>query len=86
MQILTALDGAFRREYFPWSALDGDANVLVFPNLEAGNLALQMLQSLGAATVVGPSLMGTRLPAQLLQYGVTAEDVVNLVAIGIVQR
>jgi malate dehydrogenase (oxaloacetate-decarboxylating)(NADP+) len=85
MQLATALDGSLRREYFPFSDLDKDANVLIFPGLESGNLALHLLQHVGAAVPIGPILMGTRLPAHLLQYGMMVEEVVNLVTIGIVE-
>jgi malate dehydrogenase (oxaloacetate-decarboxylating)(NADP+) len=85
MQLMTALDGPLRREYFPFSSLDEDANVLVFPDLQSGNLAFHLLQCVGRAVPVGPLLMGTRLPAHLLQYGATVEEVVNLVAVGAVE-
>mgnify|MGYP001043545870 CR=1 FL=1 len=54
-------------------------------DLESGNLALHLLQHVGAAVPIGPILMGTRLPAHLLQYGMMVEEVVNLVTIGIVE-
>jgi malate dehydrogenase (oxaloacetate-decarboxylating)(NADP+) len=82
MHLATALDGPLRREYFPFTTLEQDANVLVFPDLQSGNLALHLLQRVGGAVPVGPMLMGTRLPAHLLQYGATVEEVVNLVAVG----
>jgi malate dehydrogenase (oxaloacetate-decarboxylating)(NADP+) len=85
MQLATALDGALRREYFPFSSLEEDANVLVFPDLQSGNLALHLLQHVGGALPIGPLLMGTRLPAHLLQYGATVEEVVNLVTVGAVE-
>jgi malate dehydrogenase (oxaloacetate-decarboxylating)(NADP+) len=85
MQLATALDGAVRREYFPFSSLEQDANVLVFPDLQSGNLALHLLQYVGGAVPIGPLLMGTRLPAHLMQYGATVEEVVNLVAVGAVE-
>ncbi len=85
MQLATALDAALRREYFPFSGLDEDANVLVFPSLESGNLALHLLQHVGGAVPIGPILMGTRLPVHLLQYGMTVEEVVNIVTVGIVE-
>jgi malate dehydrogenase (oxaloacetate-decarboxylating)(NADP+) len=85
MQLATALDGALRHEYFPFSGLEQDANVLVFPDLQAGNLALQLLQHVGGAVAIGPLLMGTRLPAHLLQYGATVEEVVHLASVGAVE-
>ena len=57
----------------------------IFPDLQSGNLALHLLQHVGEAVVVGPVLTGTRLPVQLLQYGSSVQDVVNLAAVGAVQ-
>jgi len=85
MQLATALDGPLRHEYFPFCGLDQDANVLVFPDLQSGNLALHLLQNVGGAVPIGPLLMGTRLPVHLLQYGATVEEVVNLVTVGAVE-
>jgi hypothetical protein len=58
MQLATALDGPLRREYFPFSSLHEDANVLIFPGLHSGNLAVHLLQSVGGAVPIGPLLMG----------------------------
>ncbi|MGE5177222.1 MAG: phosphate acyltransferase [Hyphomicrobiales bacterium] len=85
MQLATALDRSLRREYFPFSSLDQDANVLVFPDLHSGNLALQLLHRLGKVVSVGPILTGTRLPVHLLQYGASVEDVVHLATLGVVE-
>jgi len=85
MQLSTALDGRLRREYFSFSALDDDANVLVYPELQSGNLALHLLQHLGTAVPIGPLLLGTRLPAHLIQYGMSVQEIVNLTTVGIVQ-
>ncbi len=85
MQLATAVDRDIRRRFFRFSELEKDANVLVFPDLQSGNLALNLLQHLGEAVAVGPVLTGTRLPVQLLQYGSTVQEVVNLAAVGVVQ-
>jgi malate dehydrogenase (oxaloacetate-decarboxylating)(NADP+) len=85
MQLSTALDSSIRLEHFPFSNLQQDANILIFPDMQSGNLALQLLENVGGAVIVGPILMGTRLPVHLLQYGASAEDVVNLVTVGIVE-
>jgi malate dehydrogenase (oxaloacetate-decarboxylating)(NADP+) len=85
MQLATARDGNLRREYFPFSRLDKDANVLVFPDLQSGNLAMHALQHMAEAIPIGPVLMGTRLPVHLLQYGASAEEVVNLTTVGSVE-
>ncbi len=84
MQLETALGGEVRSEYFPFCDLKADANVLIFPDLQSGNLAMHLLHRMGEAVVVGPVLMGTRLPAHLVQYNTTVEDLVNLTATGIV--
>ena len=73
------------RTHFPFSTLKDRANVLVFPDLQSGNTAMHLLQHVGDAVVVGPVLMGTRLPVHLIQYGHSAEDVVHLTATGIVE-
>jgi malate dehydrogenase (oxaloacetate-decarboxylating)(NADP+) len=85
MQLATALDADLRADYFPFAELKRDANVLIFPDLQSGNLALQLLHRIGDAVVVGPVLTGTRWPAHLLQYGSTVEDLVHLTVTGIVQ-
>ncbi len=86
IQLGTALDEVTRRRYFPYSELQQDANVLVFPDLQSGTLALQLLQKLGDAVAVGPVLTGTRRPFHVLAHDAsTAEDLVNLAAMGVVQ-
>jgi malate dehydrogenase (oxaloacetate-decarboxylating)(NADP+) len=85
MQLATARNEALRSEYFPFSRLDKDANVLVFPDLQSGNLAMYALQHMAEAVPIGPILMGARLPAHLLQYGASVEDVVNLTTVGVVE-
>jgi malate dehydrogenase (oxaloacetate-decarboxylating)(NADP+) len=85
IQLAAARDATLRRQYFPFSDLVQDATVLIFPDLQSGNLALHALQYMGEALPVGPILLGTRLPAQVLQYGMTVREVVHLTAVGVVQ-
>jgi len=85
VQLETALDADIRRRYFPFSDLTHNANILIFPDLQSGNLALHLLEKLGEAVVLGPVLMGTRRPVHVIQYGAPAEDVVHLAAIGALQ-
>ncbi|MBI4864765.1 MAG: hypothetical protein HY815_31595 [Candidatus Riflebacteria bacterium] len=84
MQVATALDGAFRRRYFPFSELQDDANVLIFPDLQSGSLALSLLNILSTFVAVGPLLMGIDRPVHPLRHGASVEDVVNLAALGAV--
>ncbi len=85
MQIATAVNREIRSKYFSFSTLEKDANVLVFPDLQSGNLAMHLLQAAGDTVLVGPVLTGTRLPVQLVQYGSSVQDVVNLATIATVQ-
>ena len=81
MQLFAARDLALRESYFPFSTLKSNANVLIFPDLQSGNLTLHSLQYMAEAIPIGPILMGTRLPAHLIQYGATVEEVVNLTTV-----
>ncbi len=85
VQLAVAVDEKLRSKNFPFSELVENANILIFPDLQSGNLALDLIQQIGKAVSVGPILMGTRLPVHLRQYGVTVEEVVNLVATGVVE-
>jgi malate dehydrogenase (oxaloacetate-decarboxylating)(NADP+) len=85
MQLGTALNEEIRGRYFPFCSLRQDANVLMFPDLQSGNMALHLLQRFGDAVVVGPVLLGTRRPVHVLQYGASVADIVNLAALGAVE-
>lgn len=85
MQLQTAVNGAVRRQYYPFCDLKRDANVLIFPDLQSGNLALDLLRQMGEAVLVGPVLMGSRRPAHVLRSGSSVEDIVNLAVTAIVE-
>lgn len=85
LQLATALTSEIRHRYFPFSALTQDANILIFPDLQSGNLALHLLEKLGDAVAVGPILTGARKPVHVIQYGAPAEAVVHLATMGALQ-
>ncbi|AEQ51596.1 NADP-dependent malic enzyme [Pelagibacterium halotolerans] len=81
MQGDLALNQGLRERYIPDSVLKGEANLLVFPNLESANLSMTLLKELNNALPVGPILMGTRNPAHILAPSVTSRGIVNMTAI-----
>jgi len=66
---------------FPFSRLKEAANVLIFPTMQAGNIAYKLLRDLGGGTAIGPILMGLPKQAHVLQTGAGVDDIVNIAAI-----
>ncbi|RDE09325.1 NADP-dependent malic enzyme [Pelagibacterium lacus] len=81
MQGDLALNQTLRERYIPDSVLKGEANLLIFPNLESANLSLTLLKEMNNALPVGPILMGTRHPAHILAPSVTSRGIVNMTAV-----
>jgi malate dehydrogenase (oxaloacetate-decarboxylating)(NADP+) len=81
MHLDTAVTPEIVRDNYPHSRIRGDANVLVFPGLEAGNIGYKLVQRLGRAEAIGPILMGMRKPVSVLQHGQNVADIVNQAAI-----
>ncbi len=65
---------------FPFSALKENANVLIFPNLDAANISYQLLSRIGGSEVIGPVLLGMHKPVNILQMGTSVQSIVNLAA------
>jgi malate dehydrogenase (oxaloacetate-decarboxylating)(NADP+) len=80
----TALVPEILAEEYPFSKLKGGATVLVFPDLEAANIAYKMMMRIGGAEALGPILMGLSKPVHVLQRGATVEEIVNMAAIAVV--
>jgi malate dehydrogenase (oxaloacetate-decarboxylating)(NADP+) len=79
-----ALDETIRNRIFPNSRLKGSANLLIFPNLDAANIAYNLAKSLGNGLSVGPILIGLAKPAHVLTSSVTARGIVNMSAVAVV--
>jgi malate dehydrogenase (oxaloacetate-decarboxylating)(NADP+) len=85
MQLDSAVDEDHAQEDFPFSAILGDANILVFPGLDSANAAYKLMTQLGGAEAVGPILLGMNHPVNVLPRGATAEEAVNMAAYTVVQ-
>ncbi|WP_135534675.1 MULTISPECIES: NADP-dependent malic enzyme [Halostella] len=84
MQADTAVVEDILEGTYEFSDLDDPANVLIFPNLEAGNIGYKLLQRLGGAEAIGPMLVGMDKPVHVLQRGDEVKDIVNLAGVAVV--
>ena len=72
-----AVNKDLSREIFPNFIFKDSANVLIFPNLDAGNMAYKLVQQLGSGEVLGPFLVGIKKPVNIVQRTCTVEDIIN---------
>jgi len=85
MQGSMAFNNDVLKENYPFSELvDQDVNVLIFPNLTAGNLAYHLLKELGGAEAIGPILLGMKKPVHVLQLGSSVRNIVNMALVAVV--
>lgn len=85
MQANFAMNPDLLKDNYPFSNLVGaPANVLIFPNLESGNIAYKLLQEIGGAEAVGPILLGLNKPVHVLQLGSSVREIVNMITIAVV--
>ncbi len=86
MQPGVAFNKELLKENYPFSDLVNESpNVLIFPNLSAGNIAYHLLQEVGGAEAVGPILLGLRKPVYVLQLGSSVRQIVNIIALSVVE-
>jgi malate dehydrogenase (oxaloacetate-decarboxylating)(NADP+) len=84
MQADVALNADARATY-PFSTLNQNANILIFPNLDAGNIAYKLLASTDGGTVIGPLVLGMKRPVNVLQQGATVDTIVHMTSITVTQ-
>jgi malate dehydrogenase (oxaloacetate-decarboxylating)(NADP+) len=85
MQADSAVVPEILEKVFPFTQIKGGANVLIFPNLDAANIAYKLMARIGQATVIGHILMGMKKPIHILQRGATVDDIINMTAIAVVE-
>jgi len=81
LQVDAAIVPEVARIKYPGSVLAGEANVLIFPDLEAGNISYKLVQRLAGARAVGPLILGLNKPCSDLSRGCSVEDIVDCVAV-----
>jgi malate dehydrogenase (oxaloacetate-decarboxylating)(NADP+) len=81
----SALSPQLRQRVYPHSRLKGEANLLVFPNLDSANIAMSTVKQMMDALHVGPILLGADMPAHILTPSVTSRGVVNMTALAVVE-
>ncbi|HRQ79336.1 MAG TPA: phosphate acyltransferase, partial [Gemmatimonadaceae bacterium] len=84
MQADTAFSAEILNTRFPFAALKDAANVLIFPNLSAGNISYKLLTQLGGATAIGPILVGMQHPVHVLEQGADVQEIVNMAAVAVI--
>ncbi|WP_373397350.1 NADP-dependent malic enzyme [Algoriphagus halophilus] len=85
MQANVALNDEIQKEMYPFSKLiNKKANTLIFPDLSSGNIAYKLLAELGNSEAIGPILLGMNKPVHILQLGSSIREIVNMVAVAVV--
>jgi len=85
LQFDTAFVTSVAERKAPASSVAGTANVMIFPNLDAGNIGYKITQRLGGYTAIGPVMQGLNKPANDLSRGCTASDVTEMIAVTVLQ-
>jgi malate dehydrogenase (oxaloacetate-decarboxylating)(NADP+) len=80
-----ALNKKLLRETFPFSELTNKkVNTLIFPNLDAANISYRLVKELTGAQMVGPIMMGMNKPVHIIQLGSTADEIVNMTIVAVI--
>ncbi len=81
MQADTAVNPEIVSRIFPFCNIKNGANILVFPNLDSGNISYKLVQQLGDCEVIGPFLMGVNKPAHVVQRTSIVDDIFNTIVL-----
>jgi malate dehydrogenase (oxaloacetate-decarboxylating)(NADP+) len=85
MQGMLAFNKEILRDNYPFSDLvDADVNVLIFPNLTAGNISYHLLKEIGGVDIIGPILLGLKKPVNVLQLGSDVRNIINMATVSVV--
>ena len=85
MQAHLAFNTELLRQNYPFSTLvDGPANTLIFPNLSSSNIAYHLVRAVAGIEIIGPVIMGLKKPVHVLQLGASVREIVDMVAIAVV--
>jgi len=85
MQGSLAFNKEILRDNYPFSDLvEQEVNVLMFPNLTAGNVAYNLLKEVGGADAIGPILLGLKKPVHVLQLGSSVRNIINMALVAVV--
>jgi malate dehydrogenase (oxaloacetate-decarboxylating)(NADP+) len=83
MQADLAFSAETRHRIFPNSQLQGSANLLIMPNLDAANIAFNMVKALGGGLAIGPTLLGVNKVAHIVTPSITVRGLVNMSAVAV---
>ncbi|MCL4149034.1 UNVERIFIED_CONTAM: hypothetical protein GTU68_050698, partial [Idotea baltica] len=81
MQVDVAINEQIREETFPFANLRGEANVLIFPDMQSGNISYKLLQRIAGARVVGPIILGLKAPAYVMQRHASVDEIFNMTTV-----
>ena len=83
MSAEVALNYDLQKQRYPFCRLTGPANILIMPGLHSANISFKLMQQLGGGSVIGPMLMGSQHPFQIVQMGAQVNDIVNAAAMAV---
>ena len=85
IQFDAAMVERVHKQKCPNSPLQGDANILIFPDLNSGNICYKAMQYMGGVNAIGPALQGLKKPINDLSRGCTADEIVAMTAVTVLQ-